>query len=118
LRVPAGKGAAEPLAWTRIHLIEEYASIKGKLKNLSDSIGALIEQTFDDRITAIEQNVSAIALDETLARLLDVQPGTPGLRVDRRYLGIVGLPFEYVTAIHPAARFNLSMRLDRSGRGL
>ncbi len=115
LRVPAEPPRADPIAWTRIHLIEEYAAIRDELKTMSDAIGARIEVRFGERISAITQTVSAVLLEAERAARLRVPNGSAGLRVDRRYLGRNGLPFEYVTSLHPAGRFVLSMRLDRRG---
>jgi len=114
IRVLAAAPRATPIAWTRIHLIEDYAGIRGELKTLEGAIGTRIEERFGERITAIEQTVGAVGLDAQIASRLRVPAGTAGLRIDRRYLGRDGRPFECVTALHPGDRFSLSMRLDRA----
>jgi GntR family transcriptional regulator len=118
MRVPVGKGGTEPLACTCIHLVEQYAGIKTRIKSATRAIGNLIEEVYGERISAIEQQVSAVSIDAATARKLNVSAGSAGLRVDRVYLGTNGRPFEFVTAIHPGSRFSLSMRLDRAGRPL
>lgn len=115
LRVPGENPKGEPIAWTRIHLIEEYAAIRDELKTMTDAIGTRIEARFGERISAITQMISAVTLSADEAARLGVDPGSAGLRVDRRYLGREGKPFEFVTSLHPAGRFTLSMRLDRRG---
>lgn len=103
------------IAWTRIHVVAHYAAIADELGTMTDAIGTRIEQRFGERISAIEQTIRALSLGEREAEMLGVEPGSAGMQVDRRYLGRDGRPFEYVTSIHPAERFSISMRLERSG---
>jgi DNA-binding GntR family transcriptional regulator len=115
LRMPAGAtSSSEPIAWTRVYLIEAYAGIRDRLKAFDGHIGTLVEQTYGERISAIDQTMSAVAIDLALAKRLRVPAGSPGLRVDRRYLGRDGKPFQFVVAIHAGARFTMSTRLERS----
>jgi len=110
LRVGADEG--KPVAWTRIHLAAIYAGVRSSLAEHSGAIGSLVEKLYDQKITAIRQTVSAAAIDEAIADMLDVAPGSPGLRIDRTYAGHDGIPFEFATSIHPGPRFSLSMQLD------
>ncbi len=48
-----------------------------------------------------------------LARELQVDPGTPALRIVRRYIDPAGEAFEISVTIHPADRFTFSIRLRR-----
>ena len=114
IRVRAGAPRSAPVAWTRIHLIDAYSGIRDELKTLTGAIGTRIEERYGERITAIEQTVRAVGLEGEAASRLRVPSGTAGLRIDRRYLGRDGRPFECVTALHPGYRFSLSMRLDRA----
>jgi len=115
MRIASGRPANEPLAWSCIHVVERYAGIRSKLKAQHLAIGTLIEQQFGEQITAVEQDIHAVSIDADIARALHVKTGSAGLRVDRRYLGADGKPFEWATSIHPGPRFGLSMRLDRAG---
>lgn len=115
MRVVKHRPADEPLAWSCIHVVERYAGVRSKLKTQHVAIGTLIEQQFGEQITAVEQDIHAVSIDADIARALQVEPGSAGLRVDRRYLGTDGKPFEWATSIHPGPRFGLSMRLDRAG---
>jgi len=114
VRVAGGNDRGEVIAWTRIHIIEPYSAIQDELATMTDAIGTRIETRFDERITAIEQTISARCLGQLEADVLKVKRNSAGLQVARRYLGRDGKPFEFVTSIHPAARFSISMRLDRS----
>jgi len=114
LRIAARQHNDAVIAWSRIHVLDTYADIVADLPTLTHAIGTHIEMRFGERITAIEQSVSALALDATQARRFNLPEHSPALRVDRRYLGRNGKPFEIVTSIHPAQSFTLTMRLDRS----
>ena len=115
VRMPAGATpACEPIAWTRVYIRELYAGIRARLKDFDGHIGTLVEQTYGERISAIDQTMSAVAIEPAVARHLNVPPGSPGLRIDRRYLGRDGKPFQFVTAIHAGDRFTMSTRLSRS----
>lgn len=101
------------IAWSRIHVLGAYAAIADELASVHEAIGTRIEARFGEHISAIEQLASAVVLDAQAARRLAVAPGSAALRIDRRYLGANGKPFEIATSLHPADRFTLSMRLDR-----
>jgi len=44
-----------------------------------------------------------------------VEQGAAVLKIVRRYLDAEGLAFEVSVSVHPADRFSVSMRLQRSG---
>jgi GntR family transcriptional regulator len=112
LRISCEHPRRAPLAWTSIHVIERYAGVQTHLCSARVAIGRLIEQTYGERITAIEQDVQAVSITPALASVLAVEAGTPGLQVVRRYLGADGRPFEFASSIHPSSRFGLTMRLE------
>jgi len=112
LRVPTGGDDTTPIAWTQIHLAAVYAGVRTGLAEHSGTIGSLVEKMYSQKITAIRQTISATAIASPVAKALEVQTGSPGLKIDRTYAGHDGVPFEFATSIHPGPRFSLSMQLD------
>jgi DNA-binding GntR family transcriptional regulator len=50
---------------------------------------------------------------ERIAAMLEVEPGSPALQVDRVYRSARGKTVEIAISIHPADRFSYTMRLWR-----
>ena len=53
-------------------------------------------------------------MPEKLATSLRVTSSTPALKILRWYLDTAGHVFEISVTVHPAERFSVSMRLQRS----
>lgn len=118
VRVQAKDGKrAEPIAWSRVLLIEKYAGLRARLAVVQHGIADLVEHTYGELTVAVEQDIRAIAIQQKAAKALGVPAGSPGLRVDRKYIGRDGKPYLYATAMHVADRFSLSMRLNRTVHG-
>jgi GntR family transcriptional regulator len=112
LRAESDGPDATPVAWTRIHLAAVHAAgVRNAMAGHRGSVGALVEALSGEKISAIGQTISAVAISPEIAAELGVATGSPGLRIDRSYSGRNGVPFEYATAIHPSGRFSLSMEL-------
>lgn len=108
---------AEPIAWSRVHIVEKYAGVKVQLKTAQHAIADLVEHTYGEVTVAVEQEIRAMSIDAEAAKALGVPAGSAALRTDRKYIGRDGRPYMYVLAMHPAGRFSLSMRLNRSVHG-
>jgi DNA-binding GntR family transcriptional regulator len=72
-----------------------------------------IEKKFHLEIVRIEQEIEAIAIDQASAKTLRVAPGSPGLKVVRRYYCHESEPFEVTINIYPPNRFTYKMHLQR-----
>jgi GntR family transcriptional regulator len=57
--------------------------------------------------------VTATTISEDLACELKTGPGTPALKVVRRYLDSANETYEASVTIHPADRFTVSLRFQR-----
>ena len=78
-------------------------------------ISSLIEDRYGRHITEIQQDVRGCLIDDrALAKELNVETGSAGLRIVRRYYDADGEAFEGSVAIHPADRYAVSMLLRRS----
>ena len=113
LRVDSGK--QQPVGWTDVYLDSQYAEIAETVRSEPDAlISTLIERRFGRRVAEIRQVVRAIAIAGPVAEMLKVQPGMPGLEIVRQYLDAAGQMFEVSVTVHPADRFAVAMRLQRS----
>jgi DNA-binding GntR family transcriptional regulator len=101
-----------PLAVNDIYVAAKYAALSDKADSASP-IYALIEREHGVRITDITQDVNAVVLTATQARLLRAPAGSSGLHVLRRFIAADGQPVEVTGNIHPADRFTFSLRLSQ-----
>src|SRR5262249_47804774 len=106
-----------PIGWTDVYIDPAYAEIADTVRASPETlISSLIESRYGRRIAEIQQEIEATAASERMARELRVDPGTPMLRIVRRYLDTAGPIFEASISVHPTGRFSVSMRLRRSDR--
>lgn len=115
LRLEGARGGT-PIGWTDVYVDVAYAEVADLVRASPDTlISSLIESRYGRRIVRIRQDIEAVAMPAALAADLDVEPGSPALKVRRRYLDARGEAFEISLSFHPAGRFRFSMQLQRSG---
>lgn len=115
LRADAAAGG-RPIGWTDVYVDAAHAGIGDLARASPDTlISSLIETHYGRRIARIRQDIQAAAMPAAQARELGVEPGSPALRIVRRYLDADDLTFEVSITWHPAERFTFSMELERSG---
>ncbi|MEL7538711.1 MAG: GntR family transcriptional regulator [Pseudomonadota bacterium] len=108
------------IVWTDIFVLPEYAGIARRIGRSTRPVYELIEREYDEQIDSVEVDIEAGALSELHASRLDADPGAPSMIVTRRYLGRGQRQFEVSVSVHPADRFNYSLKLKRgwqSGSG-
>lgn len=115
IREVGSRTARAPVAWTKIYVTAAYAGVRDDVGKYRGAIGHLIEERYGEQITELRQEIGAVAIDETLAPRLGVDPGAPGLEIHRWYIGRDGRPFEYTIAVNRADRYRFSNRLRYSG---
>jgi DNA-binding GntR family transcriptional regulator len=103
---------SKPLAASDIYVAARYAALSDKADSASP-IYALIEREHGVQITDIAQDINAVVLTATQARLLRAPAGSSGLHVVRRFIAADGQPVEVTGNIHPADRFTFSLRLHQ-----
>lgn len=114
LRMDRDAGSC-PIGWTDVYIDPQYADIGAVVRESPGMlISSLIEARYGRRIAEIRQVIRAIPLAESLAPVLKVAAGTPGLQVLRWYYDAAGQVFEVTATVHPADRFSVEMRLRRS----
>src|SRR5574337_1288794 len=109
------KGSRRPIGWTDVYVDPQYAEI-GEIVRASPEtlISTLIEGRYGRRVAEIRQVVRAVAVPEPIAQALKVEVGMPGLEILRHYVDAAGQVFEVSVTVHPADRFAIAMRLQRS----
>jgi len=106
-------GPYRAFADATIHIRAPYDDALTRKSRYDAPFYSLISEKHGIQIVRIEQELEAIALDERQAQVLEAEPGSPGLRIVRRYYCEENEPFEVTVNIHPAKRFTYKMSLDR-----
>lgn len=78
----------------------------------SRTLFSQIEASAGVRASTVSQDIQAVAADETIARLLDVEPDSPVLQILRCYIDPKGQVFEISVSHHPGDRFAYAMHID------
>jgi GntR family transcriptional regulator len=104
-----------PICISQVWIDAQYADLLSAIKTESTIlISDLIEQSYGRRVAYIDQQISAMLLDEPTARALNAPAGSAALKVVRHYFDRTKIAFEVASSIHPADRFDLHMRLERA----
>lgn len=118
LRSNGASGAASsadsrPICISRIYLNPVLKGIETKLRERKGAIHALIESEYKRPIQRVEQEIRGAVLNADDAANLGAPPGSPALRIVRRYYSIKGLLLEVGDNLHPSDRFSYRMELHK-----
>jgi GntR family transcriptional regulator len=114
LRLGADEDKRNPIGFTRVYVVGEYADIPKLLRKSPRAlISTLIENHYGRRIAEVEQTVQAVALPEDLVAELNAPAGSPALRIVRRYLDRANELVEATVTVHPGDRLVSKSRLTR-----
>jgi len=109
-----GEPGAAPIGWTDVYVDAAYSDLRDVVRESPDAlISNLIETRYGRRVAEIRQDVQAVLVPAKLASELQVDAGTPALKIVRHYVDPAGQAFEISVTIHPANRFTFSIRLTR-----
>lgn len=78
----------------------------------SRTLFSQIEQLAGVSASTVTQDIQAIAADDAIARLLEVDRGSPVLQILRCYIDGKGRVFEISVSHHPGDRFAYAMHID------
>jgi DNA-binding GntR family transcriptional regulator len=112
------KGDSNPLCWTEVFLTEDLIKDRTVLSNGSGPFYERVRQLRGTTADVVEQQVSAVAISNEHAGLLNAEEGTPALLVRRWYMAEGKALFEISLSIHPADRYASSTRLTRRRSGV
>lgn len=106
--------AAPPIGWTDVYLDPAYPDVIAAARTHPDRlVAALVAARHGRHAAEIRQDISVATVTERVAPALRAEPGTPALRIIRRYLDHAGIAFEISDSLHPAGRFTASSVLLR-----
>lgn len=104
-----------PVARLNIYIDPEYAEVAETARQSPNVlVSSLIEARYGRRIARIRQVVDAVAVPPEMADELQAEPGSPALKIVRRYLDAANQAFEISVSVYPAGRLSLSTDLKRS----
>jgi len=111
-----GDDTTAPVGWTDVYIEPRYADVAERVRASPDTLtSTLIEEHHGRQIAEIHQDVRAFTVDDAaMAKALRVAVGSPALKIVRRYFDAEGGMFEVSVSVHPADRFSVSMKLQRS----
>jgi GntR family transcriptional regulator len=99
---------APPICFTEIYIHPTFRSVRDLGGRSTVPIYVRIEEQFGEQIREVQQQISARALSEDLARRLAAEPRAPALLVTRTYRNRRGEVIEVAISTHPADRFTYS----------
>ena len=106
-----------PICWTDNYIDPAYSGIRKLVRRDPVAlVSELIEKHYGRRSVEVQQSISAVGVAPAIADELRVLPGSPALKIVRRYVDRAGEVFETTVTIHPQDRFTFSMVLRRTGR--
>lgn len=106
-----GEGQELPICWSRIYLLKRFERALDRSVQRSVPIWSQIEQSFNEKVTAVEQEIGATSVAAETAQLLKVRAASPALTTLRLYRGRDAKAFEVALSIHPAERFTYRTQL-------
>lgn len=103
-----------PIVWTDVYVDPQYSGIKKVVQETPDRlISELIEEKYGRRIVSVEQDITACAMPSSIAKILKVEPDTPGLFIRRQYRDAARVLVAASVSYHPAGRYTFSTTLIR-----
>ncbi|MCQ4330380.1 GntR family transcriptional regulator [Stutzerimonas stutzeri] len=103
------EGDSAPLARTLVYVPSAYRAALDAFGDGRTPIYELLQQRFGLQMTEVRQTISAVRLNEDDAHVLQVEAGSPGLHIVRKYYGNNDELLEVAVNVHPAERFSYSI---------
>ena len=104
-----------PICWTDLYMDPAYTELVEVVRDSPEAlVSTLIEQRYGRRVVEIVQQLQAVEVPAAMARQLGVDTGSAAMQIVRRYLDAEGDTIDVTVTLHPAERFSLTMRLQRS----
>lgn len=102
------------LAWAQVYVQKDYFGVQSLLDVPFTSVFHLLEEKYGVVVHGLEQEVSAVQVNPTMAAELDVVPNGPGLSVVRRYFDESDQMFQAAVSLYATAHFSIKSRLLRT----
>jgi len=101
-----------PLSWTEYYIHRDYASAGRLVSKFAGPIFNLIEELSGERVSRVDQTISAVTLAPNLVGKLEASEGCPALMVRRTYRTSSDKCLQIVVNYHPADRFQHAMSMS------
>ncbi|MCW2473080.1 MULTISPECIES: GntR family transcriptional regulator [unclassified Symbiopectobacterium] len=104
-----------PICWTDSYASATFTKVRQLVRSDPFAlISDLIETHYGIQSEEVRQTISAVTVSAKIAKVLGVEPGSPALKIVRRYLDRDGNTFETTISVHPADRYACSIVLTRA----
>jgi len=105
-----------PICWQDVFVLPQFEEAARRAPIEQRAVHRIIEERHGEIIAHAALDMFASHLDETLARHLEVEPGSAAMTIIRRYTDHTGHLFETTRSIHPEGRFVYSLDLQSDWR--
>ncbi|MEZ0342116.1 GntR family transcriptional regulator [Mycobacterium sp. pV006] len=102
-----------PICRTEYYINRSFAGVGRLLPRHTGPIFPLIEDLFGVSVVVVHQEISAVVLPAELAGVLDVEPGSAALQMQRSYTTSDGEVAQVTVNTHPSSRFRHAMTMRR-----
>ncbi len=107
-------GAKFPECWVELYAHKDFAAISRLVTSHPGPVFKLIEDMFGQKIVELTQEISAELIPKKLAKILEVEPGSPAVVVRRAFKTADGKIVEAALETYPASRFRYQVNLHRA----
>lgn len=107
-----------PICCTDSYVSTDYSRLRKFIRDDPQPlISDLIEEHYGIKCHEVHQTITAVGVPRKIARILNVEPGSPALRIVRRYRDHDGRVFETTISLHPEGRYTCSIVLKSQAPG-
>jgi len=103
-----------PICSTDVYIAPAFRTVANVQGRMTRALYQVLEEQFGLRIKMLHQRIHAVVLDALTAQRLAAEPGSAGLRFERRYLDARDTLVEMAVSVHPADRFSYHESFHRS----
>lgn len=103
-------GGKEPIAYTETLVQPAFESIRDRIHKPGQTVYQLIEELRGERLHALKQEITCVALPRKIAELMHARQSSPALRVLRYYLAADDSLLSVAINTYPQDRFKLTTR--------
>jgi GntR family transcriptional regulator len=100
-----------PVAYSHLYVPAHMKSLAGKFDRLRAPAYTVIDKYSKFRVAKLFQETSAAPVSKQEARRLNVEPGSAGMQILRRYFAIDGQVVLVSKTIYPAGRYSFSIAM-------
>jgi GntR family transcriptional regulator len=102
-----------PISFTKVYLRPEFGGIKDRLRGQHQSIYAMLERYYGEKVHVVKQDIEATSMPLEAAKLLDVKSRSPALHMRRSYSDKNGRLMAVSSNLYAADRFRLTTLWDK-----